>query len=204
MKKFKKIIIFFVELCLLISLAYVTNITNTPSNLVVFKGDNYEYNGIWGLEAKSVNSSNNKRLVETYSNNDGESLIDTSKEGVSTFDINMFGIKVKEVNVNVIDKVKVIPIGKTIGVKLYTNGVLVIGKSSIEGEDSNIYKPYQSSEIKEGDMIVAINEQEVSSTNDLIDIVNNSDGEKLEIKYRRGAVINTTSITPVKVSREII
>lgn len=201
MKKSKKIILISLELILLVVLAYVTNIVNTPSNLIVFKGENFEYNGMLGLEAKSVNSSSNKKIVETYSNeNEGHKLIDTSEEGESTFSINMFGVKVKEVNVKVIDKTTVIPIGKTIGVKLYTNGVLVIGKSTIEGTDNNLYKPYEESEIQEGDMIVEVNEKEVTSTDELLSIVEASNGESLSIKYRRGDVINTTNITPIKTS----
>lgn len=201
MKKAKKIILVSVELILLVVLAYVTNIVNTPSKLIVFKGENFEYNGMLGLEAKSVNSSSNKKIVETYSTEkDDSKLVDTSEEGESTFSINMFGIKVKEVNVKVIDKTTVIPIGKTIGVKLYTNGVLVIGKSTIEGTDNNLYKPYEKSEIQEGDMIVEVNEKEVTSTDELLSIVESSNGESLSIKYRRGDVINTTNITPIKTS----
>ena len=33
------------------------------------------------------------------------------------------------------------PIGRTIGLKLYTDGVLVVGMSEVEGADGNSYKP---------------------------------------------------------------
>ena len=44
------------------------------------------------------------------------------------------------------------PIGRTVGLKLYTNGVLVVGMSEIDGEDGIKYMPYKESGIKEGDM----------------------------------------------------
>ena len=44
----------------------------------------------------------------------------------------MDNIPIKNVDVNVIPKTKVIPLGNIAGVKLYTNGVLVVGMSEIE------------------------------------------------------------------------
>ena len=55
----------------------------------------------------------------------------------------------QEVNVSVQKRVN--PIGRIIGLKLYTNGVLVVGMSEIKGEDGKTYKPYENTGIKEGD-----------------------------------------------------
>jgi len=78
--------------------------------------------------------------------------------------------------------------------KLYTNGVLVVGMSEIQGE-----KPYEKSGIKEGDMIIEVNNQEINSTDELMATVNNCNGDKVEIKYKRKEETITTSIKPVKV-----
>ena len=68
--------------------------------------------------------------------------------------LNLFGtIPVKEIDVNVIPRTTVVPLGNLIGVKMYTSGVLVVGMSEIEGVDKKMYKPYISSGIKEGDEI---------------------------------------------------
>ena len=94
-------------------------------------------------------------------------------------------IKVKDVDLNILPKTKVIPIGSVAGVKLYTNGVLVVGMSEIEGEDKKMYKPYEQVGIKEGDTIVSIDNVAVNSTDDLIERVNDSNGKNLNIKYVR-------------------
>ena len=47
-----------------------------------------------------------------------------------------------------------IPVGNIAGIKLYTNGVLVVGMSEIEGMDNKKYKPYENTGIKEGDRII--------------------------------------------------
>ena len=64
--------------------------------------------------------------------------------------------------------------------KLYTQGVLVLGMSEIEGK-----KPYEKSGIKEGDMIIEIDQKEINNTQDLINTVNKSQGENINIKYIR-------------------
>ena len=88
------------------------------------------------------------------------------------------------------------PIGRTVGLKLYTNGVLVVGMSEIDGKDGNKYMPYKESGIKEGDMIREINGKEISNTQELINIVNESDGKEISIKYERNGVLIYTSIVP--------
>ena len=57
--------------------------------------------------------------------------------------------------------------------------------SEIDGNDGNKYMPYKDSGIKEGDMIREINGKEISNTQELINIVNNSDGKEISIKYER-------------------
>ena len=109
---------------------------------------------------------------------------------------NLFGMfDVKEITVNVIENASVVPLGNIVGVKLYTSGVLVVGMSEIFGD-----KPYEEAGIKEGDRIVKINENAVTCTADLIQNVNESNGEKLQVIYIRDGVKKQTSITPVKVS----
>lgn len=90
------------------------------------------------------------------------------------------------------------PIGRTVGLKLYTNGVLVVGMSEIDGIDGNKYMPYSDSGIKEGDMIKEINGKEISNTQELINIVNSSNGKEISIKYQRNEELIYTSITPIK------
>ena len=77
-------------------------------------------------------------------------------------------LKLKDVDVNVLPRTTVIPVGNIAGVKLYTSGVLVVGMSEIEGNDSKKYKPYENTGIKEGDTIIKIDDKQISTTEDLI------------------------------------
>lgn len=114
--------------------------------------------------------------------------------------INMVGIENRAFakSVNAMSKRYVNPIGRTIGLKLYTDGVLVVGMSEIYGIDGKKYIPYENSGIKEGDMIQEINGQEIQNTQTLINLVNDSKGKEMSIKYERDGEAIYTSITPIK------
>lgn len=97
---------------------------------------------------------------------------------------------------------KVNPIGRTVGLKLYTNGVLVVGMSEVEDENGNKHKPYENTGIKEGDMIKSINGKELKNVSELIEIVNNSNGNDISVKYERSTDEIYTTIKPVKIDSE--
>ena len=114
MKKYLKmlLLVFF----LLVIFCYTLAIGKIPDKIVLFEGENISMNTLLGLEIKDT--------VETSSNNEEKinDEIENKKLEVSLFDI----FKIKDVDVDVIPKTKVIPVGNIAGVKLYTNGVLVV------------------------------------------------------------------------------
>jgi len=65
--------------------------------------------------------------------------------------------------------------------------------TEIQGE-----KPYKNSGIEEGDMIIEINENVITCTQDLIYNVNNSNGESINIKYIRDGKEYVTTMAPIK------
>ena len=126
------------------------------------------------------------------SSNLNNSIVDET--GKMTLNLSLFNLfPVKDVTVNVIPKTSVIPLGKAIGMKMYTEGVLVVGMSEIEGK-----KPYENSGIETGDKIIEINNQEINNTDELIACVNSSKGETVEIKYISDTEEKVANIEPVK------
>lgn len=181
----KLCIIFF----LLILLIYVCNITLLPNNLILIQGEKLNINTVYGVTVEPKNSQIQAR--QTSSNINKNTVTKTGKLDIN---LNLFGkIPLKEITVNVIPKTTVVPIGEAIGMKLYTEGVLVVGMSEIEGK-----KPYENSNIQEGDRIVQIDDKQISDTNDLVTTVNNCGGEEVKIEYIREEERMTTSIKPVK------
>ena len=180
MKTFKKILL---VLGLFLCLIYVSNISNIPKNIVLIQGEKLDLSTIFGIklyaqkneptvytDAKTINENGIEKNYSIYQQQE-----DISKTtGTYNIGVKLANIKIKDITVNVIPKQSVVLCGNTVGAKLYTNGVLVVGMSEIEGMDSKKYKPYENSGIEEGDRIVAINENSVTSTNDLISKVNKS------------------------------
>ena len=185
MKLYKKIII---VILLMLVFAYVCNITLLPSSYIIMQGENLNIFTLLGLYIKP---KVNYQTMQTASNINKTKV---NKLGKIDFDLSFFNIvKLKEINVNVISKTKVIPMGNAIGMKLYTDGVLVVGMSEIEGK-----KPYENSGIKEGDRIVQIDKKAIDNTEDLMEAVNKCNGKEISVKYIRDNTTITTSIKPIK------
>ena len=185
MKLYKKIII---VILLMLVFAYVCNITLLPSSYIIMQGENLNIFTLLGLYIKP---KVNYQTMQTASNINKTKV---NELGKIDFDLSFFNIfKLKEINVNVISKTKVIPMGNAIGMKLYTDGVLVVGMSEIEGK-----KPYENSGIKEGDRIVQIDKKAIDNTEDLMEAVNKCSGKEISVKYIRDNTTITTSIKPIK------
>lgn len=185
MKIYKKIIII---IFLLLVFVYVCNISLLPSNYIIIQGEKLNIYTLFGLTLKQ---KDNYQTIQTASNINNTKI---NQLGKTNFSLNLFNLfALKNINVNVIPKTTVIPMGNAIGMKLYTEGVLVVGMSEIEGR-----KPYENSGIKEGDRIVQINKKQIDNTDDLVEAVNQSNGQKMSVKYIRNEKTITTSIEPVK------
>lgn len=191
-KLFKRIILLFV---LFIIYIYVLVINYLPDKITIFEGENISLKTFFGITLDSQDK------VLSVSADTGEKTINqigSENLSVSLFD-KMF---LKNIEVSVLPRTTVIPVGNIAGVKLYTSGVLVVGMSEIEGEDNKTYKPYQDTGIEEGDTIVKINDNIISSTDDLIENVNMSNGEKLEVEYVHDEKTKECSITPIKTATD--
>lgn len=189
MKKiFKMLLLVFF---LLIIYIYTIAISNIPNKLVIFEGESINMKTLAGLRIRSKEST-----IETASTS-GNKISETV--GKQTLEVSFLdALKVKNIDVNVLPKTTIIPVGNIAGVKLYTSGVLVVGMSEIEGNDSKKYKPYENTGIKEGDTIIKIDDKEISTTEDLIKTVNMSNGEDIKVKFIHQEETKECSMTPVR------
>ena len=194
MKKILKmlLLVFF----LLVIYIYTLVIGNIPNKMVVFQGEDISMQTLFGISVKY----NDLETIETSSDLKSQASLNIGNNNinVSLFD----NIPLKNVEVNVLPKTTVIPVGNIAGVKLYTNGVLVVGMSEIEGRDNKKYKPYENSGIKEGDTIIKIDEHEIESTNDLVQTINMSNGKEVKVKYLHDEETRECSMTPIETSSE--
>lgn len=188
MKYFKGTILLFVLFFVFI---YTISIDNIPQNIQVFSGEEVKIATLWGIdiskEDNSVQASSN--LSSNVFNEPGETQLN-----VSLFE----KIKLKTINVKVLEDIEVIPVGEVVGMKLYTNGILVVGTSAIEGTDGQMHKPFQDTGIQEGDSIIRVNDIKINNTDELMDEINKTNDKEIKITYVHGEETKETQITPVK------
>ena len=188
MKTLKKLIILFV---LFFIYTYFISIDTLPNSIEIFQGEQINIPTLWGINIKKEN----KESIEASTNLSTSTFENVGNE---TITVNLFDkIKLKTINIKVLEDVEVIPVGQIVGIKLYTNGVLVVGSTSIENENGEICKPFASTQIQEGDTIVSLNGTTVNNTKELIEIINESKGEEIEITYIQNEQQKTEKIKPV-------
>ena len=196
----KKIRSILLILFFLVLYVYVCNITLLPDSIVVFQGEEVNFKTLYGLKINARSGNYGQYNAMQTATNLSEKVSDNI--GTVNLSLDLFGtIPLKEIDVSVIPRTRVIPLGNTIGMKLYTEGVLVVGMSEIKGEDNVNYRPYENSGIEEGDRIVQVNNVAIKNTNDLINNINKSAGKEVEITYIRDENEIKTSIKPAKTSK---
>jgi len=99
--------------------------------------------------------------------------------------LNLFGvIPFSTVNVEVVDEMHVAVIGTPFGMKIYTEGVLVIDLTDIEN-GTKIINPAKKAGIKVGDYILSVNGIKITTNEDLSEIVEQSAGEEMHFLIMR-------------------
>lgn len=192
--KHKKLLIAFLLCLLTIIFIYVCAIDAIPNSIILFKGEELNVRKLFGISLENKNSEYGAILTSTES---------TEKQEVGTknLEVKLFNtFNVKDIDVSIIERTKVKPVGQVAGIKLYTSGVLVVGMSEVKGIDNTKYKPYENSGLQEGDTIVQIENKAITDTKELINIVNSSKGKELKIKYVRNDNTLECSIVPAKTS----
>ncbi len=196
----KKIYVYIFLNVLLIALIYVSDISNLPNSVILFEGEKLSLRTVYGVNISTAFSSNPN--IERINNNESLTVASTSigedLTGTVKLDVSLLGIKLKEIDVKIIEDAEVIPLGNLTGIKLYTNGVLVVGMSEIMGQDMNRYKPYEGSGIEVGDIIVEIDGELITCTSDLTDSINDSKEEEMSVTYLRDGNKQNTKLKAVK------
>ncbi|MBO8170377.1 MAG: SpoIVB peptidase [Bacillaceae bacterium] len=108
-------------------------------------------------------------------------------------------IPFKSVEVNVLPDIKVYPGGESIGVKLKSAGVMVVGHHLVQSGDNKI-SPAKEAGIQTGDLIVRINGRYIHDLKEVSELVNEAgqEGNKIKLEILRGKEKKEIAITPVQ------
>lgn len=156
-----------------------------PNNIVSYGNEDenlskiYTYND--SLKTQSVNLQNSSPSYET---------------------VKLLGVvPVKNITVTSKSEQTVYVSGESFGIKLYTDGVIVVGTQSVDLDDKKV-DPAKNAGIEVGDVIVEINGKSVYTSDDVQSILNDNNGQPYTIKLKRKDRYKTFTLTPVFSPRE--
>lgn len=107
-------------------------------------------------------------------------------------------IPLKRVQVDVVPETKVIPCGTPFGIKMFTNGVVVVGTADLDASDHTTVNPAAVAGIKIGDVITEVNGKAVSENDEIAQAIEESNGEPLKLTFVRDKKTLHTMLTPVQ------
>jgi stage IV sporulation protein B len=163
-----------------------------PNKITLFEGQHYKL-----PKAVSVSASLEENDETIEMNQKQKSLtLHANEEGNDEMVLHLAGIPIKKVDVNVLKNFRVIPGGQSIGVKLNTVGVLVVGHHQVDTQTGKV-SPGELAGIKVGDIITQINGKEIEKMTDVapyvqeagksgvpLDIVVNRENEKINAQLK--------------------
>lgn len=162
------------------SLPSVVSITDNKLELVKLSEKRLKSNFIYTVEDFSKEAS-------------------TNNNGDIDINIKLFGlIPVKKVTLNLEPEIKVIPGGKPVGIKLLTEGIIVVGFSDVETKVGNKESPGVDAGIEIGDVLLEANGEELDNINTLSNIISRSKEKNINLKVKRKDITKIVSVKPIE------
>ena len=96
---------------------------------------------------------------------------------------------------------RLVPIGRAVGIKLFSDGVLVVGFSQVPAAQGSVI-PAKSCGLREGDVITHINSTEVDTVEEVQEQIREIGGEEMSIRAVRGGKTVQVTAQAVKCSTD--
>ncbi|MGO0060887.1 SpoIVB peptidase [Brevibacillus fluminis] len=180
-------------------------LTSMPNELRLFAGSNEELRLSVPVMGTLVNS--NPEVLAVNGTEGREVPVDFSKPvsveprqaGSTDLQVKWGNMPIKTVKVSVLPDLRVIPGGQSIGVKLQTSGVLVVGHHLVNNGTEK-FSPGERSGIHVGDTIIKMNDMYINDMNDVKKLVNEAGAknEPVQMLVVRGKEKLTVNLMPAK------
>lgn len=113
-------------------------------------------------------------------------------------DLKMLGIfPLSTVEVQVVDDMYVAVMGSLFGIRIYTDGVMIVAITDVDGPTGSV-SPARSTGLVKGDVIISIDDVNVYSNEQVSKIIEQSNGSKMKLTILRENKKMTVYLTPVQ------
>jgi stage IV sporulation protein B len=170
-----------------------------PKQVTLFEGDKLDFSNSVSVEA-SVNKPSDNIEIDQKTN---MVSLEAKEHGKDEVVLELAGFPIKKVDVNVLKDFRVMPGGQSIGVKLNTVGVLVVGHHQVQAEEGRV-SPGETAGIKVGDIITEINGTRIDKMSDVGPFVQKAgeSGQPMDIVIKRENQKVRTKLEPKKDKQE--
>lgn len=159
-----------------------------PDSINLLENQEINVNGIYSLQ-------NSKTESNVRSANSANTVFDVS-EGAESYQVNISllnTIPVKSSTVTVSKRQYVVPSGDIFGVKIFTDGILIVGMDDVPTADG-ILNPAKRAGLKNGDVILAVDGETAQNVSQLSAAVQ-AGAESITLTVRRNEKVWQTELT---------
>lgn len=176
-----------------------------PEQIRLFAGQNKQFSldlpvhaevSITNPDIVTVNGNSQRSFVTSLHK---PLAIHSTHAGQAEMKVKLFGaIPLKTVKLSVMPDLRIIPGGQTIGVKIRSDGILVVGHHLVQVNADTKHSPGELADIRLGDRIIRMNGQEMNDVSKVSDIVNQAgkSNKPIELIMIRNGKQLRTSIHP--------
>lgn len=148
---------------------------------------------IYGVSGENIRVGS--LYTVTYSQSDlKRDVYSAEKESRYNVKVNLFNaIPVKNSSLTVSDRHYVVPSGEIFGLRLFTEGVLIIKTESVDTQQGSV-SPCDMAGLKKGDVILKVDGEEAKSSSALSDVLSKGDKTEFRIEYERDGKKHSTTL----------
>lgn len=124
--------------------------------------------------------------ISCFSNSENAIPVSNNNDGTSQATLTLFGaIPVKNIEVHEAEAPTLVAGGNPFGIKLLMDGVMVTEMGEVETENGEKICPAQNAGIQVGDIIKSADGKNITSNDEIQEIIGNSNGRKIKIIVSR-------------------
>ena len=156
-----------------------------PDNFFVAEGEEFYISSKVSITASTLPQSLDAKVYDKSGN-------------IYSLNLKLFeSVPIKQVQVQVINRKMLVPGGSPFGIKMFTDGVMVVGMSDIQVGVEN-KNPAKEAGLKIGDILTGIDGKKVERNEDVADFISSSGGNEVKISIIRSNQPLTIYLKPIQ------